>query len=69
MNEVQEALRKRYSEIHPLIFQRSMEKAESDGELFDILESFPGYPAIWDENNRRWIKTEDLLQSKDIEKG
>ena len=68
MDEVQEALQKRYSHLHPLIFQRSLEKATSNGELFDILESIPDYPIVWDEKIRRWVKTEDLLQSKAKEK-
>lgn len=68
MDEVQEALQKRYSHIHPLIFQRSLEKSASNGELFDILESIPDYPIVWDEKTRRWVKTEDLLQSKGKEK-
>jgi uncharacterized protein YecE (DUF72 family) len=66
MNEVQEGLKKRYPHIHPLLFQRSVEKAENDVELFDILESFPDYPVVWDEETRRWVKTEDLLQSESI---
>lgn len=67
MDEVQEALRKRYSHLHPLLFQRSLEKARSDGELFDILESIPeAHPIIWDEESRRWIHTPDLLQSEHL---
>lgn len=67
MNEVQEALRNRYSHLHPLVFQRSLEKATSDGELFDILESYPTEsPVVWDDEARRWIHTNDLLQAKAI---
>ena len=65
MDEVKEALRKRYPHIYPLVFQRSVEKAESDGELFDILETIPEYPIVWDEKIRRWVHT-DLLQSSEI---
>lgn len=65
MDDVQIALKKRYAHIHPLLFQRSIEKARSNGELFDILEEMPkNRPIIWDEKKRRWRYTEDLLQSK-----
>jgi len=59
-----EGLRKRYPQMHPLVFHRSIERSESGGELFDILEEVPeGYPLVWNENHRRWIITEDLQQS------
>ena len=68
MDKVQEALRERYAHLHPLIFQRSLEKAKTDGELFDILETVPEEcPIFWDEESRRWIHTEDLLQAKSIQ--
>ncbi len=63
MNEVQKALKKRYYFIHPLIFHRSLERAKTDGELFDILETIPEeMPIIWNDDTKRWINTEDLLQ-------
>ena len=62
MDEVQRAMRRRYSHIHPLIFQRSCEKAKSNGELFDILETVPKkMPVVWNDEKRRWIVA-DLLQ-------
>jgi hypothetical protein len=61
MNDVQIALKKRYAHLHPLLFQRSLEKAKSDVELFDILSRIGEYPIIWDEDERTWKKT-DLLQ-------
>jgi hypothetical protein len=65
MKEVQQALRERYSNLHPLLFQRSLEKASSNGELFDILEGIPSdYPIVWDDDTKSWIHTEDMLQSK-----
>jgi hypothetical protein len=67
MDEVQEALRDRYNHLHPLIFQRSLEKAKSNGELFDILESVPKtLPIVWDDDQRRWVSTDDLLQSQSV---
>jgi len=65
MDDVQKALKKRYAHLHPLIFHRSLEKCATNGELFDILDSIPeGYPLVWDENNRRWHKIQDLLQQE-----
>lgn len=56
-----ETLKERYK-IHPLIFHRSMEHAETAGQLFDILESLPKLPMIWDEANKCWKTTEDPIQ-------
>ena len=65
MNNVQKALRERYEHVHPLLFLRCLEKAKTDGELFDLLDGMPdGFPLIWDQENRRWLATDDLLQSK-----
>lgn len=65
MNKVQAALKERYSSLHPLLFQRSLEKAKTDVELFDILEGIPkGYPLVWDEDNHCWKQTDDLLQGR-----
>jgi len=67
MDDIQEALRKRYPRLHPLLFQRSVEKARSHGELFDILETVPDqFPLIWDEKLRRWVVTDDLMQAKTV---
>lgn len=67
MDEVQEALKIRYAHLHPLIFQRSLEKAASNGELFDILESVPeAYPVLWDDGRRRWVHTDDLVQGNAV---
>lgn len=57
-------MKERYSGIHPLIFQRSVQKASSEVELFDILDSFPHeYAVVWNESVRRWEKTKDLVQA------
>jgi hypothetical protein len=61
------ALKKRYSHLHPLLIQRSIDRARSNGDLFDILDTVPPiYPLIWDEVSYRWIVTSDLLQSRDF---
>lgn len=68
MDKVQEGLRHYFSHVHPLVFSRSVEKARSNGELFDILQEIPKrYPIFWHEESRRWVFTEDLLQNDDIE--
>jgi hypothetical protein len=64
MDTVKAALKKQFEHVHPLIFLRSYEKAKSPGELFDLLDGLPtDYPIIWDESERKWKHTEDLLQS------
>lgn len=67
MNEVQQALKKRYAHLHPLVFQRSLEKAKTDGELFDMLDTFPQeFPVVWNEADRTWKQTDDLFQAKNV---
>ncbi len=58
-------LRSRYPRVHPLMFHRSMEKAKSVGDLFDILEMMPDkFPIVWNDDTRRWETTDDLFRSK-----
>jgi len=53
-------LKERYN-LHPLIFHRSVERAKTDVELFDILESFPNkYPVVWNDKKRCWVTTGNL---------
>lgn len=55
-------LKERYSNVHPLIFHRSQERAKTAGELFDILDSIPDqYPLIWCESSHRWLVAKDLF--------
>ena len=61
MEEIQNALKNRYPHIHPLIFHRCVEKALSDVELFDMLETIPDLPIVWDDSQRKWVNT-DLFQ-------
>lgn len=62
-----EKLRERYSGIHPLLFHRSLEKARTNGELFDILDTVPNeYPLIWSEKDYRWIISHDLFLSEEF---
>ncbi len=60
-------LKERYSHLHPLLFQRSLERAKSAGDLFDILDTASkDYPVVWDEEQRRWVYTKDLFQSAQL---
>ena len=61
MNKAIENLRERYAHIHPLIFHRSEEKAKSPGDLFDILDTIPDYPIIWNEQEHRWVQIDDIF--------
>jgi hypothetical protein len=67
-SNVVEKLKERYGNIHPLLFHRSVERAKSNGELFDILESIPEkYPISWCAENRCWATQGDLFISEDFE--
>lgn len=60
-------LKERYPDLHPLIFHRSLERAKSDGDLFDILDSFPKkFPVVWCETSCRWVVTNDAFQSEEF---
>lgn len=60
------SLRKRYSHLNPLLFQRSVEKAKNKVELFEILEDIPELPFSWNKKKRKWTKEKDLFLSKKI---
>jgi hypothetical protein len=60
-NNIVEGLRKRYPNLHPLIFQRSLEHAKNETNLFDILEGIPKkYPITWDDDLKSWVRCKDL---------
>lgn len=70
MDRIQESLNKKYSNIHPLLFKRSLERSKSNGELFDFLYLIPKeYPIVWSEKDRCWVNTLNLLQGKLTENG
>lgn len=56
----------RYPELHPLLFHRSVERARSNGDLFDILDTLPKYPMIWCEDTYRWVTAKDLYLAEDF---
>jgi hypothetical protein len=62
-------MRDKYSHLHELLFHRSLEKAASISELYDILDSVPTeYPLIWCDKKRRWITTDDIYLESKIER-
>ena len=66
--EVVKKLKSRYNHIHPLLFSRSVERAKSPGDLYDILETIPNtLPLVWNENKRRWIEADDITLFKGME--
>lgn len=58
---VLDGLRKRYKDLNPLLFHRSFEKSETATELFDILETVPNCPFLWDDSNKKWSIVSDFL--------
>jgi hypothetical protein len=44
-----DSLKEKFADVHPLVFQRSLEHAKTAGELFDILDTLPDLPFTWDE--------------------
>jgi hypothetical protein len=60
-------LKNRYSHLHPLMFHRSVERAKSFADLFEILEGIPArFPVVWDDGKRMWIKESDLTSQKNL---
>jgi hypothetical protein len=63
--EIIESIKKRYSFLPSFVIFRSLERARSSGDLFDILDTFPSvYPVIWEEDKRRWVTVELILGNK-----
>lgn len=59
--KVMDGFRRRYLGMHPLIFQRTIERATSAGEAFDIFEGIPStFPITWDDHVRKWIAIDDM---------
>lgn len=65
-SEVIKGFREKYSNVHPLVFHRSLERAKTAVELFDILDSIPEYPIIWSESEHKWVKCTDILNTAKI---
>jgi hypothetical protein len=62
-------LKERYPQMHPLMFYRSIERAKTPGDAFDILETVPDkFPIIWDEEKHCWVHNKDIFQTKRLKK-
>jgi len=62
-----EKLKERYVVVHPLIFHRSLSRAKSDSDLFDILDTIPSkLPIMWSEEARRWSTVDDVFLFEDF---
>lgn len=62
-------LRDKYCDIHPLMFHRSLQKATSNGDLFDILSTIPEkYPVRWNPFERRWVNVPEVKVGDDFMK-
>lgn len=62
-------LRQRYPNLPPLLFHRSIERARSNGDLFDILDGCPAkYPITWSESDYCWVTTDDLFLKRNFRK-
>lgn len=67
MDKILTGLRARHKEMHPLLFNRCVEKTITNGELFDLLEGMPKeFPIVWDNSSRTWVQTTDLLQESQL---
>jgi hypothetical protein len=53
-------LKETYSQLHPLLFHRSLERSKTNGDLFDIIDTVPKvYPLLWNEEDNRWSTVSD----------
>jgi|LauGreDrversion4_2_1035121.scaffolds.fasta_scaffold1770569_1 hypothetical protein len=66
-DKIVQKLKERYSFLHPLILHRSFERAKSNSELFDILDTVPKqYPVVWCEKENRWLTVENLYLNQEF---
>ena len=65
-NDLVDKLRERYPSMHPLMFQRSVERTKNFNDLFDVLETFQTkFPIVWEAG--RWVATKDFVQISKFE--
>jgi len=56
-------LKERYKTVHPVLFERILERAKNEVELFDILDTLPTtLPLVWDMEKRRFLPVTDILK-------
>jgi hypothetical protein len=67
--EVLSKFREGYAHVHPLVLQRSAERAKDEMDLFEILESVPKNPPFsWDDEKHSWVKDLDVYGKKQLKK-
>lgn len=61
-------LRRRYADIATPLFDRSVSRASTLTELFDILDTMPPkLPVVWNPGTRRWKAVADILAQRRAE--
>jgi hypothetical protein len=66
--KVIDKLKEKYPDFHPLFFHRSVERAKSNGHLFDILDTTPKhYPLRWNDKEGCWEEVDDLYLLDEFE--
>lgn len=61
--EIVDKLKGRYGNVHPVVFQRVLERAKDEVELFDILDTTPdSFPLVFDSESRRLLPARDMLK-------
>lgn len=59
--------RSKYAHVHPLVLHRSVERASSTLNLFEILEGVPKEgPFSWDDSKRMWVRDEDVTARESL---
>lgn len=65
MSQIIIKLRQRYHWVPPLIFQRCLDRAKSEVDLFDMLEAIPNnFPLLWNHVNRSWETADNFALLK-----
>lgn len=65
--KVVEKLKEKFSFLPPLLVYRSIERAKSNGDLFDILDTVPEkYPIVWCDKNNRWVSFPELYDNQEF---
>lgn len=52
----------KYAHVHPLVFHRSVERAKSFLNLFEIMEALPkDCPFSWSDSVGMWVRDDDMM--------
>ena len=66
-DKIVDGFKKYYNKVHPIVFNRSLDKAENPVQLFEILEDIPKVPFTWNENKKKWTKVKDFMFFKKVD--